>query len=238
MTPTEGYTYVPDALVREIGDTAAILACRLDAFAEACDGQTANVSISFLQNIFGWSANKVRRAAETLEQHDLWWREGESGNGGTSIWHKGSVKRSETEGLTYRNETFQNGRLFNKNILNKKRDNKLSPKKDDEPVLFDIPVKAKKKIFRKPSVEDVRAYCAERANGIDAQAFMDHYESVGWMVGKNHMKDWKAAVRTWENNEKNKSKRNGNSKYHTSPAEAARAAELGIALADAEAADE
>ena len=52
--------------------------------------------------------------------------------------------------------------------------------------------------FRKPTVDEVRAYCIERRNGIDAQAFIDFYESKGWMVGKNHMKDWKGAVRTWE----------------------------------------
>lgn len=54
------------------------------------------------------------------------------------------------------------------------------------------------KRFVKPSVDEVRAYCTERRNGIDAQTWWDFYESKGWMVGSNHMKDWKAAVRTWE----------------------------------------
>lgn len=54
------------------------------------------------------------------------------------------------------------------------------------------------KRFVKPSVDEVRAYCTERCNGIDAQTWWDFYESKGWMVGSNHMKDWKAAVRTWE----------------------------------------
>ncbi len=57
-----------------------------------------------------------------------------------------------------------------------------------------------KKRFAPPSVDEVRAYCAERNNGIDPQSFIDFYESKGWMVGKNHMRDWKAAVRTWERN--------------------------------------
>jgi len=52
--------------------------------------------------------------------------------------------------------------------------------------------------FVKPSLEEVENYCKERNNGIEAQAFIDHYESNGWKVGKNPMKDWKAAVRTWE----------------------------------------
>lgn len=53
-------------------------------------------------------------------------------------------------------------------------------------------------MFVKPSVEEVAAYCAERHNNIDPEAFVDLYESKGWKVGSAPMKDWKAAVRTWE----------------------------------------
>ena len=56
------------------------------------------------------------------------------------------------------------------------------------------------KSFFPPSVEEVAAYCAERKNDIDAQHFIDHYTANGWMVGKNPMRDWKAAVRRWEQN--------------------------------------
>ena len=52
--------------------------------------------------------------------------------------------------------------------------------------------------FIPPSVEEVKAYCEERNNGIDPDMFVDFYEAKGWMVGKNKMKSWKAAVRTWE----------------------------------------
>ena len=54
------------------------------------------------------------------------------------------------------------------------------------------------KRFSKPSVQDVAAYCKERGNGVDAEAFCDFYESKGWRVGSQPMKDWRAAVRTWE----------------------------------------
>jgi hypothetical protein len=64
--------------------------------------------------------------------------------------------------------------------------------------------KEKKDIFRKPTFEEVSAYCQERNNGIDPEQFIDYYESKGWMIGKNKMKDWKASVRTWERNRKNK----------------------------------
>ena len=55
--------------------------------------------------------------------------------------------------------------------------------------------------FKPPTVEEVAAYCKERGNHVDPQRFVDHYTSNGWKVGKNPMKDWKAAVRTWEKNE-------------------------------------
>lgn len=53
-----------------------------------------------------------------------------------------------------------------------------------------------------PSLEEIKSYCEERNNGIDAEYFMDFYSSKGWMVGKNKMKDWRAAVRTWEKGNK------------------------------------
>ena len=56
----------------------------------------------------------------------------------------------------------------------------------------------KAKRFTRPSVEEVRAYCAERGNAVNAEAFVDFYESKGWKVGNSPMKDWRAAVRTWE----------------------------------------
>jgi hypothetical protein len=60
----------------------------------------------------------------------------------------------------------------------------------------------KRKRFTPPTFDEVNAYCIERGNGIDAQAFIDFYESKGWMIGKEKMKNWKAAVRTWENRRK------------------------------------
>jgi len=50
----------------------------------------------------------------------------------------------------------------------------------------------------KPSVEEIKQYCLDRNNGIDAEQFYDFYESKNWYVGKNKMKNWQAAVRTWE----------------------------------------
>ena len=55
--------------------------------------------------------------------------------------------------------------------------------------------------FRKPTVEEVDAYCRQRKNHVEADRFCNFYESKGWMVGKSKMVDWRAAVRTWERRE-------------------------------------
>lgn len=65
-------------------------------------------------------------------------------------------------------------------------------------------IKINNKFFKKPTVDEVHQYCNERKNKVCADAFIDFYESKGWMVGSNKMKDWKACVRTWEMREKNK----------------------------------
>ncbi len=62
--------------------------------------------------------------------------------------------------------------------------------------------------FVPPSVDEVIAYCKERNNNIDPQRFIDYYTANGWKVGRNQMKDWKAAVRTWERNDYEKPNRN------------------------------
>lgn len=59
-------------------------------------------------------------------------------------------------------------------------------------------IQKEKKIFQKPSLEEVKSYCQERGNNVDAERWINYYESNGWKVGKNSMKDWRAAVRTWE----------------------------------------
>ncbi|HIZ29832.1 MAG TPA: hypothetical protein H9813_01170, partial [Candidatus Fournierella merdipullorum] len=63
--------------------------------------------------------------------------------------------------------------------------------------------------FIPPTVEEVKAYCQERRNDVDPQRFVDFYETKGWMVGKNKMKDWRAAVRTWEQRDGGRNQQKG-----------------------------
>lgn len=82
-------------------------------------------------------------------------------------------------------------------IKNVKKDKK------DKKVLRDIYADSQ---FKPPTIEEVKTYCLERKNNVDADKWHDFYLSKGWMVGKNKMKDWKAAVRTWEHKDKQEGK--------------------------------
>lgn len=83
----------------------------------------------------------------------------------------------------------------------------LKQRKEEKRKGEKISAKAQTLHFVPPTLEQVAAYCEERGNTVNPEAFVSFYESKGWMVGKNRMKDWKAAVRTWEQKEKPGSER-------------------------------
>lgn len=123
------------------------------------------------------------------------------------VKYKTIVERNQTNGL-------KGGRPKNnpnENDKPKKPSGLLSnpnePKKADSDSVSDsvsdndsdiIKKNSNKKVFVPPTLDEVKNYCTERNNNVNAEKWMNFYESKGWMVGKNKMKDWKAAVRTWE----------------------------------------
>ena len=70
-----------------------------------------------------------------------------------------------------------------------------------------------------PTVEQIKEYCTERNNKIDAEYFFNYYQSKGWMIGKNKMKDWQSAVITWEKREKEFTKDTPKHDRHVNPGE-------------------
>lgn len=75
-------------------------------------------------------------------------------------------------------------------------------KKEYENINIDSLYKRGSSRFQKPTIEEIRQYCISRGNQVDPEQFFNFYESKGWMVGRSHMKDWRASVRTWEKREK------------------------------------
>lgn len=224
-----GYTkYVPDEYVREIGERAALIASRVESFLD--DDGIARVSFSTLANIYGCSIDAVRDAVRKIEAAHIWKVKRGDGKGHLTEWERvvnlppfEDVKGSEIATL----KGLENCHPMNKDNIIKKGDINITEKNNSTMSV---------KRFKEPSVDEVRAYCEERQNGINAEHFVDFYIQKDWMVGKNRMKDWKAAVRTWEhrNKEEQSKSKNYGRKHNSSPAEAAAAAAVGIALADAE----
>ncbi len=65
----------------------------------------------------------------------------------------------------------------------------------------------KSKKFKKPTIEEIKKYCEQRKNGIDAESFFHFYESKNWLIGKTPMKSWQSAIITWEKNQPQTEKR-------------------------------
>lgn len=100
------------------------------------------------------------------------------------------ISVDKIQGIVYENEipAYKNPKNVCKNDLSKVKESKVNKNTIGR--------------FTPPSVEEVAAYCKARNNGIIASEFIDFYAAKGWMIGKNRMKDWKAAIRTWEQRRK------------------------------------
>ena len=132
----------------------------------------------------------------------------EDGTLESTVWKK-IARRIDTESEKYRITSERRKeaalRRYGKVYGEQKTENPAETKSDEPP-------KEPKKNFEKPTVEEIAAYCAERKNEVDAQAFFDFYESKGWKVGAVKMRDWRASVRTWEKRDAEEKKARSRSK--------------------------
>ena len=124
--------------------------------------------------------------------------------GAESRWQDNG--KCQTEENTDDSENGKNGKCYFRHTEEKNEMAKMAIEEEEEvedkEEVEEVPTVPKKREARKrsstPSVDEVREYCFERGNGVDAETFVDFYASKGWKVGNAPMKDWKAAVRTWE----------------------------------------
>ena len=102
------------------------------------------------------------------------------------------------------NERYENGCRGGRPKKTESKPNTNQARTNEEPYVYEYDYeyayedKKKNTRFKKPTVDDVREYCRQRGNHVNAEKFVAHYESNGWKVGKNPMKNWKSAVITWE----------------------------------------
>jgi hypothetical protein len=125
-------------------------------------------------------------------------------------------QRTEADVPEFRTETAQISNEMPKMVNSKPEEKELLKTQEKPPEEILEKPKNQNPKFKIPSVEEVQAYCDERKNGISAGQFVNFYQSKGWKIGKNSpMKDWQAAVRTWEYNQKQQNQQNGNTSNRT-----------------------
>ena len=144
-----------------------------------------------------WSCKRITDELKFKEENKQ--KKSEAGKKGmASRWNNNTTKTADNSVITKDNSVITDDNKPYQAITEDNTLPYLTNTNKDKEVDKSNDLSPKKRNFTKPTVDEVRAYCKERGNNIDAQAFIDFYESKGWMIGKNHMKDWRAAVRTWE----------------------------------------
>lgn len=136
--------------------------------------------------------------AETGEEPEL--------RGNERFLWKTAKKNIDNQRETYAARCEANARIatnrYQKAPESTKKHETCQDKDKDKEYKETLPIGSAKKtgraVFTPPTEEEVKAYCLERKNNVDAQRFVDFYASKGWKVGNQPMKDWRAAVRTWE----------------------------------------
>lgn len=159
---------------------------------------------------------KVQRVLECFENEQQIAQQTSNKNRVISIlsWSKYQIDAQQDAQQLHNNCTSDAQQVHtNKNVRTKegKKEPKDMVDSDESP--------APKSRFIKPTVEEVGAYCTERNNSVDAQKWHDHYTAKGWLVGKTQMKDWKAAVRTWEKKDTVKTGQATNAQVPAAPSE-------------------
>lgn len=146
-------------------------------------------SILKLSDRWGWGRKKVSKFLDDLESDEMITQERTTQRTTITIV-KYEVYQSKEQQKEQPRDSEGTAKEQPRNT-NKKEKNDKNEKKVNNTVRF-----------TPPDTDMVRDYCMERNNSVDPQAFIDFYSSKGWMIGRNKMKDWKAAVRTWERNNK------------------------------------
>lgn len=151
-------------------------------------------SVAYLQGWLSLSYKAVLTILQTLTEKGLLVRHDDTTYPSYSTILTDPVETTEVEEQPVKKVHTPPVETTDKSIEDidiKEKDTKVSQKKEEPTTRF-IP----------PTVEEVRNYCLSRINTVDPETFVDFYQSKGWMVGKTKMKDWKAAVRTWEKGRK------------------------------------
>lgn len=204
IKPNADFEQVPGKVIRECSPEVIGVYCKLLTF-----GEEWSLNIKGLSTCLSISQDRVRKAINILEGMGYIVRRAIHENGRLQGWdyiiYGNAVDESERSHAGFSLDEIQtcpkldnteNGQ-DNINIL---EDNKHTD--IDKHINKTTNNNTGATRFVKPSLDEVKAYCDERLSKVDPEQFFAYYEANGWKVGKNPMKDWKAAFRYWEKSEK------------------------------------
>ena len=179
------------------------------------------LSESFLENRWKWSRSKVRRFLKKLTDEKMIALN--TTNHGTTL-RVCNFKKYQTGDTTLDTTADTTGDTTQKRMVDSKTPSQRPTGDTTGDTTVDTQIQEVKKKedknsigrkFAKPTADQVRAYCQERHNGINPESFIDFYEARGWKLSKGlAMKDWKAAIRTWERRDRER-KQNKFSNHQT-----------------------
>lgn len=166
-------------------------------------------SLAGLATLSSDGMTATRSAIKELEEHGYLIRKAIRKDGRICDWEYiiyecPKIMREQNQTLDEQdieNQVVENQQVENHTQLNTKE---LNTKELNTNISNTKDIGEKRKRFVPPTFTEVKEYCTERKNGVNPQRFIDYYTSNGWRVGKNKMKDWKAAVRTWERSDNGK----------------------------------
>lgn len=190
----ENYITIQAFMVKELGlkGNALIIYACIYGFSQA-ENQVFNGSLQYLADWTNSTKAGVINALKTLIEKGYIAKNEAYFNGVKIVEYYATKFNTPLKKVEWGYSTKFNGGI-QKSLTNNIDDNLTDNIVDNREV--------RSPRFSKPTVEEITAYCKERGNHIDAQQFFDFYESKGWKVGNQSMKDWKACVRTWERRDK------------------------------------
>ena len=212
---TENIPYTPAMLADELGYEESTVAAALTAFERL--GMVSTTADSFLQ-VDGWEEHQnidgMERIRESKRMAQARWRAKKKEN----ISVESTVDSTETTeriSVDYADKDIDTEYIYQPSTNNQ-------PGTNNESCCMGAlngPTTTRQR-FKPPTVDEVKDYITEKGYTIDPETFVDYYTANGWKIGKSSMKDWRAAVRTWNRKEQangRNSNSNGNNRVSESP---------------------
>lgn len=198
------YTELDDDLIESVADALNVKECLVRQVIEylferslltkILSGQVTYITSAECQDDFQKAKTKTGEKRGIIVERQIWLLKPEDTAGFIKVYPIDNKSAYQSDKSAYQSDkSAEKSAKISKDKISKDIiiNNNMGGKPPDE---------NKRSVFKPPTVEEVREYCKSRNNSVDAETFVDFYSSKGWFVGKNKMKDWKAAVRTWERN--------------------------------------